>query len=540
MLAVAEWVIAYAVTIMSVDLQSAVFWDRVQFFGVVSVPVAWLIFVSQYAGGRFEAWVRPRNVALLSIVPTATLLLIWTDEVHGLFYSSINLSFAESFSILEYTFGPWFWVHTVYSYFLLLVSTFLLFHVFLRPSPLTYRRQSLVLLVGSLVPWVASMIQLYGLEELFPVLDPTPFLFAIAGLTMGWGLFRFGLLDIMPVARDSIVEIMSEGVVVVDARSRVVDVNPAAKRIFGYQSSELVGQEITKLLSNWPEMMKRSHDTGVVSEDIVVNQDQTPHYYESRIVPLRDGHGALSGFLVVMQDITERRRMEERLREAQRMAAIGETAAWVGHDLRNPLQGIAGATYLLKTTLGSMNPRANEMLKLIEDSIRYSDKIVNDLLEYSRELHLELSETNVKSITEDALGKVKIPKGIRVVNSTKNEPPMELDVEKMRRVFLNLIRNAVDAMPKGGTLTIASVRSGDNVHITFKDIGEGMATEALAKLWSPLYTTKTKGMGFGLAIAKRLVEAHGGSISVETELGKGSTFTVTLPMKTNPEEVKEK
>jgi signal transduction histidine kinase len=108
---------------------------------------------------------------------------------------------------------------------------------------------------------------------------------------------------------------------------------------------------------------------------------------------------------------------------------------------------------------------------------------------------------------------------------------MKLDVHKMRRVFLNLIRNAVEAMPKGGTLTITSSRIGDNLHITFEDTGEGMTTETLAKLWSPLFTTKAKGMGLGLAIIKRFVEAHEGSISVETELGKGSTFTVTLPIK---------
>jgi len=233
--------------------------------------------------------------------------------------------------------------------------------------------------------------------------------------------------------------------------------------------------------------------------------------------------------------------MEAELVRSQRFATIGETAAMVGHDLRNPLQGMAGAVYNLKTKEDSkLSKEGKEMLQLIEEGIGRSDKIINDLLEYSRELRLELSETNVKSITQDVLAKVKIPKGIRVVNSTKNQPPMKLDMEKMRRVFLNLTLNAVDAMPKGGTLTIASTRSGDNVHITFKDTGEGMTTEALAKIWSPLYTTKAKGMGFGLAIAKRLVEAHGGSISVETKLGKGSTFTVTLPMKTNLEEVKKK
>jgi PAS domain S-box-containing protein len=240
-------------------------------------------------------------------------------------------------------------------------------------------------------------------------------------------------------------------------------------------------------------------------------------------------------------DVTEWKRMEAELVRSQRFATIGETAAMVGHDLRNPLQGITGAVYNLKTKEDSkLSKEGKEMLQLIEEGIGRSDKIINDLLEYSKELRLELSETNVKSITEDVLAKVKIPKIVHVVNSTKNQPTMKLDVEKMRRVFLNLTLNAVDAMPKGGTLTIANTRSGDNVHITFKDTGEGMTTETLTKIWSPLYTTKAKGMGFGLAIAKRLVEAHGGSISVETKLGKGSTFTVTLPIKPNREEVKKK
>ena len=251
---------------------------------------------------------------------------------------------------------------------------------------------------------------------------------------------------------------------------------------------------------------------------------------EAKVV--RDAAGKPVEVMGYWTDVTEWKRMEAELAKSQRFAAIGETAAMVGHDLRNPLQGIAGAVYYLATKeRPKLSKEGRNMLQLIEEDIGRSDKIISDLLEYSRELHLELSETNVKSITEDALATVKIPKGIRVVNSTKNQPTMRLDLEKMRRVFLNLTLNAVDAMPKGGTLTIASIRSGDNVHITFKDTGEGMTTETLTKLWSPLFTTKAKGMGFGLPVAKRLVEAHGGSINVESKLGKGSTFTVTLPIK---------
>jgi PAS domain S-box-containing protein len=278
-----------------------------------------------------------------------------------------------------------------------------------------------------------------------------------------------------------------------------------------------------------PELWKKGLCT---FEYRFLHKDGSYRWIREEAKVIRDAAGNPAEVMGYWTDVTERKRMEAELAKSQRFAAIGETAAMVGHDLRNPLQGIAGAVYYLATKERPKPSReGRKMLQLIEEGIGRSDKIISDLLEYSRELRLELSETSVKSITEEVAREVKIPRRIRVVNSTKNQPSMKLDVDKMRRVFLNLTLNAVDAMPKGGTLTIASTRSGDNVHITFKDTGEGMTTETLAKLWSPLYTTKAKGMGFGLAVAKRLVEAHGGSISVETKVGKGSTFTVTLPIK---------
>ena len=278
-----------------------------------------------------------------------------------------------------------------------------------------------------------------------------------------------------------------------------------------------------------PELWKKGRCT---FEYRFLHKDGAYRWIREEAKVIRDAAGNPVEVMGYWSDVTEQKRMEAELAKSQRFAAIGETAAMVGHDLRNPLQGIAGAVYYLATKeRPKFSREGRKMLQLIEESIGRSDKIISDLLEYSRELRLELSEANVKSITEDALATVKIPKGVRVVNSTKNEPTIALDLEKMRRVFLNLTLNAVDAMPKGGTLTITSTRSGDNVHITFKDTGEGMTTETLARLWSPLFTTKAKGMGFGMAITKRLVEAHGGSISVETKVGKGSTFTVTLPIK---------
>ena len=236
--------------------------------------------------------------------------------------------------------------------------------------------------------------------------------------------------------------------------------------------------------------------------------------------------------LKVEERTRELKKSQEQLLKAQRLAVIGELAGMVGHDLRNPLTSIAGATYYLKRKLDSkMSVEVREMLELIEKNIAYSNKIISDLLDYSREIELELSETTLKTLVKEALSLVKMPGNVQVINLVKNKPKIKCDVEKMKRTFVNLIKNAVEAMPKGGKLTIRSRKVGDNVEIAFTDTGVGMLKETLKKLWVPLFTTKAKGMGFGLPICKRFIEAHSGCISCESTVGKGTTFKVTLPIK---------
>jgi signal transduction histidine kinase len=227
---------------------------------------------------------------------------------------------------------------------------------------------------------------------------------------------------------------------------------------------------------------------------------------------------------------------QNKLLKAERLAAIGELAGMVGHDLRNPLTGIAGATYYLKTKYGSkVEEKGKEMLKIIEKDIEYSNKIISDLLDYSKELRLEFVESTIDSIAREAIAQVKVPTNIKISNLNKSVLNVKVDKEKMKRVFVNIIKNAIDAMPKGGTLKITSKASDANVEITFRDTGEGIKKEFMEKLWSPFCTTKAKGMGLGLPICKRIVEAHGGKISVQSRFGKGTTFTITFPIEPNSE-----
>jgi PAS domain S-box-containing protein len=222
---------------------------------------------------------------------------------------------------------------------------------------------------------------------------------------------------------------------------------------------------------------------------------------------------------------------QAKLLKNERLAAIGELAGMVGHDLRNPLTGIAGAAYYIKANSSpKLDKKSREMVDIIEEDVQRSNKIISDLLEYSREIRLEFSETTPKVALEEALSLVKIPKNIQVKNLSRDNPRISVDVEKMGRVFINIIKNAVEAMPKGGTLTIRSKKSDKNVAFSFADTGDGMTKCVLDRLWSPLFTTKAKGMGFGLPICKRMVEAHRGKISVKSEIAKGSTFTIIVPI----------
>jgi signal transduction histidine kinase len=228
---------------------------------------------------------------------------------------------------------------------------------------------------------------------------------------------------------------------------------------------------------------------------------------------------------------------QAKLVKSERLATIGELAAMVGHDLRNPLTGIMGAAYYLKTKHRTeLGAKGKEMLETIEKAVSYSNKIVNDLLEYSRDLKLELKATTPRAMLQNVLSLIEVPEKIKIVDTTKDKPAVKADTEQMLRVFDSIIKNAIDALPKGGTLTVKSREMKGKLEITFKDTGIGMSEETLEKLKGgvPLFTTKAKGMGFGLPICRRIVEAHGGKINVESKIGKGTKVTVTIPVNPKP------
>jgi PAS domain S-box-containing protein len=222
---------------------------------------------------------------------------------------------------------------------------------------------------------------------------------------------------------------------------------------------------------------------------------------------------------------------EHQLVKAERLAAIGELAGMIGHDLRNPLTGIKTSIYYLKkNNLNAMEPKSREMIEVVEKCIDHSNKIINDLLEYSKEVQLEPQTSTPETLISETVAMLKTPSTVTIINQVTSQTSLHVDFDKMKRVFSNLIKNSIEAMPGGGKVTITCKPVKDCLEFCVADTGPGIPPQVLAKIFTPLVTTKAQGMGFGLAICKRIVEAHDGVITVETG-GKGTCFTVKVPAK---------
>ncbi len=233
----------------------------------------------------------------------------------------------------------------------------------------------------------------------------------------------------------------------------------------------------------------------------------------------------------------ELRETQEQLVRSEKLSAIGQLASGVGHELRNPLGAIKNAIYFIRrkiarTELPTVEPKVMEFIDIIDGEVDAANKVITDLLDFSRVVKPAVSPARIDSIIEDALSHAPFPENIKLVKGMGRELPMVMvDADQIRQVFINIIINAKQAMPDGGRFEIQTGSNKDFVEVKFIDSGCGIPKSVRNKIFDPLFTTKAKGIGLGLAVCKSILERHGGDIQVESEEGKGATFTVCLPTK---------
>ena len=541
LLGVFAWCSAYAMESASTGLALKVFWAKVEYVGIASVPVAWFVFALAYTGR--SRWLTRRNLMLLTVIPVITLLLVATNEAHGLVWSRTVLDPSGSFLVVEH--GAWFWVYWIYSYVMLVLGTFFLVSMLLR-SPRLYRRQGAALLVAVAAPWVGNGMYVLGLNP-FPYLDLTPFAFLISGTAVSWGLFRFRFLEIVPVARDALVEGMEDGVIVVDPRGRVVDLNPAAQRVLGTTASEAVGEPLSRLSQILDDLIS-GYGAGEsdleAHKEVDLGENGAGRSYDLVLSSLRDRGGRRTGRLLVLRDVMERKRAEEEMIRqgaelARSNAELENFAYLIAHDLRAPLRGINGfSQILLEDHAEGLDDEGREYLERIRAGTLRMEQLIDELLELSRLTRATMRHETVdlSGIARDVLDELRRGDPGRAAKFVISEGLEAKGDPRLLHVALwNLLENAwkfTQREPEARIELGAEHRPEVGPVFFVRDNGVGFEmaySDKLFRAFQRLHTSEEfEGTGIGLATVQRAVERHGGKVWAEGKTGEGATFYFTL------------
>jgi diguanylate cyclase (GGDEF)-like protein/PAS domain S-box-containing protein len=307
MAAALELSITNTLEVASVDMAAKIFWAKLEYVGTQSGPVLFLMFALEYT--YQSEWLRSRNILLLWLVPLASMIMAATNELHKLIWTSITFNPLYP-AILIYQHGFWFGLCTFYGYVMILGGSFALLRAAIR-VPQLFRRQMGILLAAVLVPGIGNVIYLLGWTPVVG-LDTAPFTFTLAGLVLSFGIYRFGLFDLVPVARGVLIENMSDGVLVLDKQNRVVDINPVVQRLSGKPSKEAIGQAVTAILPFWSLLPPRERNAIELQMEVCASE-KPARYYDLHVTPLRDHRKHYLGKLVILRDTTQRHRTEAEL-----------------------------------------------------------------------------------------------------------------------------------------------------------------------------------------------------------------------------------
>jgi PAS domain S-box-containing protein len=321
---------------------------------------------------------------------------------------------------------------------------------------------------------------------------------------------------------------------------KIVFVNRKGSEVMGYSQEELIGLPYENIVTEkYRQLVNESYKRRMLGEMAPSTYEvelisKTGEHVPTELGVTRIDHQGRPASLIFGRDIRERKQLEGQHLKLEKLATMGELATMVAHDLRNPLTSIRNASFYIKNTCPNRATAecktALEMFDIIEQETVFANNIINDLLDFAAKRPLQKKRQNINEIIEDSLTKGNIPRNTEVERNFK-KAIIGIDEKQLERVFLNLIKNAVQAMPDGGKLAVTTKETKDNVEIIFADTGVGISEENMSKLFTPLFTTKAKGIGMGLAICKNIVEQHNGTIEVKSKVGQGTTFTIKLPKK---------
>lgn len=638
MIGTAGWALTAGMGYVAPTADGMELWLHLEQVAIVLVPGAWFALAVSYTGR--EQWLTRETVSLLAVEPIVTLLVTASDYWYGygLMWAETSVATGgDGVKYLNYTFGAYHYLHLVYSYALVLASVGLFLWMVLTSDRL-YRCQSTALTIGVLAPLATNVLG--GSGQLWDVLFTMPTGFTVAGLALGYAIFRFRLLDVVPVGRATVIENMRDGFVVLDEHDRIVDLNSTARTL---ASSDVIGMHATAALPEMAQLFETAEPESRTHDDIVVETDDGQRFYTAHLAPLRND-GSL-GRLLTIRDVTDNRRIEKRYqalienasdiitvidhegtleyvspsidrvlgydpesllgqsplpyvhpddrdRVENTLAAIGGDtdtvrfefrvedadgtvrvvesvgrdltenpfvrgivvhtrdvterhqreqelerandhleafASAVSHDLRNPLNVAAGNLELARTE------GDEKYFERVENAHDRMETLIRDLLTLAKQGQTvaETDSLDLGTVATDAWGTVETARATLDVRETAT---IDADQNRLTQLFENLYRNAIDHAGEDVTVRVGTVSDGFFV----EDDGPGIPEEHREDVFQSGYTTSDDGTGFGLAIVRNVVDAHGWSIQTTESESGGARFEIErvepLSLSTEPTE----
>ena len=539
MLGIAIWALSYGLELSSTSLEQMLFWINVEYLGIAFIPAFWLLFLLKFTGK--DKWLHPKYFYAFMLLPLITLLMVWTNTYHHLHYKSVGLDNSGPFPLLSLETGPWYIVHTIYFYTLLVWGVILLVNKY-RKSDQVFRKQNLTILIAVFIPWVANVLYLFGYRPMGHI-DSTPFAFVITMLFLSIGLVRFRLLDIIPIAREKVIEAMNEGLIVTDNQDRVVDLNQEIRKILKIEEKKIIGKRLELILPEQAELYEliKARKGGQLQLKLLNSE----LFLEASLTPLFENQHAYSGLIILIRDITERVEIQNKVRlQSEQLLGMNKLKdrlfSIIAHDLRGPLINLNDIIKMLNEGMIT-EEEFKSFVPQLSKNIGYTTGLLENLLFWSKSqlqgevvkpVYFNLKEisVNILHLFENTIHE----KDILIENNIQLSCKVYADKDMIQLVVRNLISNAVKFSKRGGSIKLTTRTEENYTNLCVTDTGVGISETDQKKFFEQeTFTTRgtdnEQGTGLGLLLCKDFIEKNGGSIWVESEIGKGSKFCVRIP-----------